>query len=88
MMNERQQWIIEGEFARSLRLSLGLSINEMATMMGVAWSTVKRFEDGQKVRRRRFLVTAYHLALDSEDQRREIIRLQGELQYFLSRQAS
>ena len=80
-MNE---WIITGEFFRGMRESVALSRTGLARKLGVDPRTIKRLESGLRVRRRKFLETAYMLAIEHRDQEMEILRLQANIELLQS----
>ena len=61
--SEQEHWAAEGNIFRIARQASHMSITAMARDLGVAWNTVKRFESGLTVKRRKFLVHAYRNAL-------------------------
>ena len=56
----------EGKNFRYCRLDAHMSIAEVARDLGVAWQTVKRFETGLRVNRRKLLVHSYRNLLRLE----------------------
>lgn len=68
-----QEWKHQGEYLQKLREAKRISRTRLARTIGVDPATIARLESGQRVRRRRFLVTAYSLGLQH-------FQLTGQLQ--------